>query len=162
MKTKMKYILSVVIVLGIITAVTGFVMKNNAGKKHDEEVARRTESVMGTVTACEKTGHNSNKKGYGPTHNSSYRDDYIITLDYEVEGKKYILDYPSASEYPVGCVTPVTYDPSDPASAHIGSNAQFDNRVYIYVSMGGTAAAVLALALLLKNLGLLPGRSRRQ
>jgi len=151
----------VFIVLGIVTAATAFILKSNAENKHKEAVAKRTESVMGTVTDCEKTGHNTNKRGYGHTHNSSYRDDYIITVDYEVGGRKYVLEYGSASQYPVGSVTPVTYDPSDPTSAHIGFNAQFDNRVYIYVGMGGAAAAVLALVLLLKGMGILPQGRRR-
>lgn len=155
-----KYIAIVVIILGVLTAATGYIMKTNAEKKFDEEVAKRTESVMGTVTACEKNGGGS-ERGYGKTHNSSYRDDYIITLDYEVGGKQYTLEYPSASEYPVGSVTPVTYDPSDPTSAHIGINAQFDNRVYTIVTMGGAAAALTALILLLYGMGLLPKRYRR-
>lgn len=163
MKTKkiLRCAAIVVIIIGAVLAVTVKVMESGAKKEFEKAVAKRTETVDGTVISCVKKKRSTHSSThYGSTHGGgdSFKDNYTVTIRYVIDGIEYTLVDYSNTDYPVNCITPVNYDPADPHSAHTGG-AQFDNRTYKAFFMGGTMAAIVGLVLLLNTLGII-GRRR--
>ncbi|SDA14672.1 Glycosyl hydrolases family 16 [Ruminococcus sp. YE71] len=81
---------------------------------------------------------------------SSYRTTwYNSKLEYIVDGKKYQYVENSKTEFPVGSVTYVTYDPDDPTKVYVGSapTRRYDSALH-NVIIGGMLLVVTSASLL--------------
>lgn len=111
-------------------------------KEYDDLLASCTETVNGDVISCDShvvTTRQRVSKHHTKTVSTTY---YLTKVSFKVDGKEYICTYDSKSEFPVGSMTQLQYDPNDPDRCFVGSNPVDNYSSYMRPMIVGAVLAI--------------------
>ena len=78
---------------------------------------------------------------------------YLTTVKYTVDGKDYTCKHDSKTSFPVGAMTTVKYDPSDPGRSFVGSMPMNSYQTHLKTMIVGGVLALAGVVTLFKNRG---------
>ena len=109
--------------------------------KYDDLIKSCTATTDGEVISCES--HIVKETTRVSKHNTKTVSHtyYLTKASFKVDGKEYICELDSKTEFPVGAMTQLQYDPSDPYKRFIGSSPMNTYQNYLRpMIIGGVLA----------------------
>ena len=120
---------------------------------YDDLVKSCTVQADAQVISCES--HQVTKtKRVSKHHTKTYHETWYLTnASFMVDGKEYICKYDSKTDFPVGSMTTIKYDPNDPDKSFIGSNPQDNYSEYMKFMIVGAVLAISGIVSFIKYKG---------
>ena len=121
--------------------------------KYDDLIKSCTEQADAQVISCDShkvTRHQRVSKHHSKKITETY---YLTTVSFTVDGKEYTCKHDSKTDFQVGAMTTVKYDPSDPERSFVGSVPVNTYDTYMKSMIVGAVIAVTGVATFFKSRG---------
>ncbi len=124
------------LVFGIVLIIVGLLLAFSFAESREKFVKQCTGEVYGKAVSVTRTSRP--RRGY----------DYNVTIEFEVDGRKYTEDCTSSSKVKEGESLRVCYDPDDPSVCYIPA---VESSPFM-IRLGGGFCAIVGLVMSIKAL----------
>lgn len=140
----------ILLVLALVFAAYGSIRYFTGKAKYDDLIASCTAQADAEVISCDSHIVKETKRVSKHSTKTVSHTYYLTKAQFTVDGKQYVCEEDSTVEFPVGALTTIQYDPSDPERNFIGSAPMNDYQNYLRPMIIGGVLALAGVGTLLK------------